>query len=298
MRIFITGASGFVGSAVVRELTAVGHEVVGLARSDAAAQLVRDAGATAYRGDLEDLDSLARAASASDAVIHAGFLHDFAKFKASCELDRGVIAALGTALVGSTRPLIVTSAIGVLPAGHTVTEQTMPRSPSPNPRAATEEAVRSLLDRGVNVSVVRLPPSTHGVGDHGFVPILIRLARETGVSAVVEDGHNHWPAVHRLDAASVYRRALERGTPGAYYHAVAEDGVPFRQIAEVIGRRLRVPVVAKRQDEAAAHFTWFAHFAAMNVTASSAQTRAQLQWQPTQPGLLEDIDQPHYTGAP
>jgi nucleoside-diphosphate-sugar epimerase len=298
MRIFITGASGFVGSAVVRELTAVGHEVVGLARSDAAAQLVRDAGATAYRGDLEDLDRLARAASASDAVIHTGFLHDFSKFKASCELDRGVIAALGTALVGSTRPLIVTSAIGVLPAGHIVTEQTMPRSPSPNPRAATEEAVRSLLDRGVNVSVVRLPPSTHGVGDHGFVPILIKLARETGVSAIVGDGLNHWPAVHRVDAASVYRRVLERGTPGAYYHAVAEEGVPFGQIAEVIGRRLRVPVVAKRQDEAAAHFTWFAHFAAMNVTASSAQTRAQLQWQPTQPGLLEDLDQPHYTGAP
>jgi len=298
MRIFITGASGFVGSAVVRELTAVGHEVVGLARSDAAAQLVRAAGATAYRGDLDDLDSLARAASESDAVIHTGFVHDFSKFKASCELDRGVIATLGTALVGTTRPLIVTSAIGVLPGGHTVTEQTMPRSPSPNPRAATEEAVRSLLDRGVNVSVVRLPPSTHGEGDHGFVPILIRLARETGVSAIVDDGHNHWPAVHRVDAASVYRRALERGTPGAYYHAVAEEGVPFRQIAEVIGRRLRVPVVAKRPDEAAAHFTWFAHFAAMNVTASSAQTRAQLQWQPTQPGLLEDLDQPHYTGAP
>lgn len=295
MRIFITGASGFVGAAVVREFISAGHNVVGLARSDSAAKVIADTGAVVYRGDLERAESLERGASEADAIIHTGFNHDFSKFKASCENDRKVIDALGSALAHSKQPLIVTSAIGVLPPGSVVTEQTMPLSRSPNPRAATEEAVRALIDRGVNVSVVRLPPSTHGEGDHGFVPMLIKIARDNGASAYIGEGLNRWPAVHRFDAAKVYRLAVERATRGAYYHAVAEEGVPFRQIAEVIGRCLKVPVVSKSQDEAAAHFTsFFAHFAAMNVTASSKQTQEQLQWRPTLPGLIADLDQPYY----
>jgi nucleoside-diphosphate-sugar epimerase len=267
---------------------------VGLARSDAAAKIVAGAGALVHRGDVERPESLARAASEADAVIHTAFNHDFSKFKANSENDRKVIDALGSALAGSKRSLVITSGIGLLPSGQLVTEQTMPPSPSPSPRVASEEAARALMARSINVSVVRLPPSTHGEGDHGFVPTLIRIAREKGTSAYVGDGLNRWPAVHRVDAAKVFRLAMERAVPGAYYHAVAEEGVPFCEIAEVIGRRLTVPVVAKGQEEAAAHFTWFAHFAAMNVTASSKQTQERLQWRPTLPGLIADLDQPYY----
>ncbi len=204
MRSFVTGASGFVGTAVVRELLQAGHHVVGLARSDAAAKVVADAGAVVYRGDLERPESLERGASEADGVIHTGFNHDFSKFKENCENDRKVIATLGSALAGSKRPLVITSGIGVLPQGQLVTEQTMPPSPSPNPRAASEEAARAVMERGVDVSVVRLPPSTHGEGDHnGFVPILIRIAREKRASAYLGEGLNRWPAVHRVDAAKV-----------------------------------------------------------------------------------------------
>jgi len=294
MRIFVTGASGFVGSAVVRELISAGFEVVGLARTEAAAKAVADARAQVFRGDLERPDSLRRAAAEADAVLHVGFVHDFSNFKACCELDREVIATLGSALTGSKRPLIITSAIGVLPTGATVTEETMPLSPSPNPRAATEEAARALLDRGVNVSVVRLPPSTHGQGDHGFVPMLIDIARKRGAAAYVDDGQNRWSAVHRDDAAKVYRLAIERNSPGAYYHAIAEDGVPFRRIAEVIGRRLQLPIISKTREDAAVHFGFLAHFAASSITASSALTQAQLDWKPSLPSLLADLDQPYY----
>lgn len=294
MRIFVTGASGFVGAAIVRELLQAGHHVVGLARSDAAAKGLVDAGAVVYRGDLERPESLERGASEADAVIHTGFNHNFSKFKENCENDRRVISTLGSALAGSKRPLVITSAIGVLPQGQLVTEQTMPPAQNAHPRAASEEAARALVDRGVNVSIVRLPPSTHGEGDHGFVPTLIRIAREKRASAYIGEGLNRWPAVHRIDAAKVYRLAIDRATPGAYYHAVAEEGVAFREIADVIGRRLTVPVVAKSKDEAAAHFTWFAHFASMNVTASSKQTQERLQWKPALPGLIADLDQPYY----
>lgn len=292
MKIFVTGATGFVGSAVVRELLQAGHDVLGLARSQAAAESLVAAGAKAYRGQLEDLERLRTAAVESDAVIHTGFVHDFSKFRESCELDRKVIEALGTA--AADRPLIVTSAIGVLPPGGPVTEETRPASPSPNPRAASEEAVRALMARGARVSIVRLPPSVHGDGDHGFVPILIKMAGDKKASVFIEAGANRWPAVHRLDAAKVYKLALDKAARGAYYHAVAEEGVTFREIAEIIGRRLNVPVEAKTREEAAAHFTWFAYFAAMNFVASSERTRTTLGWHPSQPGLIADLDRPGY----
>jgi nucleoside-diphosphate-sugar epimerase len=297
MKIFVTGATGFVGSAVVRELLQAGHEVLGLARSDAAAQSLVAAGAKAYRGQLGDLDSLRRPAAESDGVIHTGFNHDFSKFKENCELDRKVIETLGAALAPAGRPLIITSAIGVLPPGGRVTEETRPASPSPNPRAATEEAARALIERGARVSIVRLPPSVHGDGDHGFVPILIKIARDKKASAFIDSGANRWPAVHRLDAARVFKLALDQAIHGAYYHAVAEEGIACREIAEVIGRRLGIPVVGKTPDEAGAHFTWFAHFAALNVLASSEQTQAKLGWRATQPGLIADLDRPAYFAA-
>jgi nucleoside-diphosphate-sugar epimerase len=294
MKIFVTGATGFIGSAVVRELLQAGHQVLGLARSDAGAQSLIAAGAKAHRGQLEDLESLRRAADESDGVIHTGFSHDFSKFKENCELDRRVIETLGSAPGAADRPLIITSAIGVLPPGARVTEETRPLSPSPNPRAASEEVARALIERGACVSIVRLPPSVHGDGDRGFVPILIKIAREKQASAFIGTGENRWPAVHRLDAARVYKLALDEAAHGAYYHAVAEEGVAYREIAEVIGRRLNVPVVSKSPEEAAAHFTWFAHFAALNVTASSERTQVKLGWHPTQPGLSADLDRAAY----
>lgn len=297
MRIFVTGATGFVGSAVVQTLLRAGHEVLGLARSDSSAKWLTAAGAKVHRGDLQDLESLRKGAAESDSVVHTGFIHDFSKFKENCELDRKVVDTLGSELADSDRPLIVTSAIGVLPPGQTVTEETLPLTPSQNPRAATEEAVRVLLDRGVFVSIVRLSPSTHGEGDHGFVPILIRIARERNASVYIGDGKNTWPAVHRLDAAQIYKLALEKKARGACYHAVAEEGVEFRKIAQVIGKRLGIPVASKSPEMAAAHFTWFAHFASMNVKASSKQTQEKLGWHWSQPGLIEDLDRPNYFKA-
>jgi nucleoside-diphosphate-sugar epimerase len=297
MKIFVTGATGFVGSAVVRELLSAGQEVLGLVRSDAAAQSLVTTGAKAHRGQLEDLDGLRRAAAESDGVIHTGFNHDFSKFKENCELDRKVIETLGAAVAPAGRPLIITSAIGVLPPVGRVTEETRPASPSPNPRAASEEAARALIERGARVSIVRLPPSVHGDGDHGFVPILIKIARDKKASVFIGSGANRWPAVHRLDAARVFKLALDKAAHGAYYHAVAEEGIAFREIAEVIGRRLKVPVVGKTPEEAGGHFTWFAHFAALNVLASSEQTQAKLEWWPTQPGLIADLDRPAYFAA-
>jgi nucleoside-diphosphate-sugar epimerase len=297
MHVFITGATGFIGSAIVQELIKVGHNVIGLARSDAAAKALSAAGAEVHRGDLQDLDGLRTGAGAADGVIHTGFNHDFSKFKENCENERKTVEALGSALAGSDRPLIITSGIGLLPPGQLTTEQTMPASPNPNPRVASEEAARAMADRGMRVSIVRLPPSVHGEGDHGFVPILINIARQKAASAYIGEGLNRWPAVHRLDAAHLFRLALEKGAARAYYHGVSEEGVAFRQIAEVIGRRLSVPIISKTPEEAAHHFAWFAHFVAMDVPASSKQTQQTVGWRPTQPGLIADLDRPAYFAA-
>jgi nucleoside-diphosphate-sugar epimerase len=287
MRIFVTGATGFVGSAVVQELLAHGHQVLGLSRSDAGAAQLEAAGAEVLRGTLDDHDVLARGAAACDGVIHTAFNHDFSKFAENAAQDRRAIEILGGALEGTTKPILVTSGTAMLAPGRLATEEDKPSGASPR---MSEQGADDLVARGVHASVVRLAPTTHGAGDHGFVPMLIALAREKGVSAYIGEGENKWSAVHRTDAARLYRLAIERGAAGERYHAVAEQEVLFKDIAAAIGKGLGIPV----ESRPAEHFGWFAMFAGMDAATSAAWTRETLGWAPTGPSLVEDLETAGY----
>ncbi len=295
MRVFVTGASGFVGSAIVKELLAAGHQVLGLVRSDKGAGQLAATGAEVLRGDVNDTGIIRHGAAACEAVIHTAFNHDFSQFKANCEADRKVIETFGEALTGTDKPLVITSGVGLLNYGRLVSEaDTVPGGSDVIPRAASEEAARAASAKGVNVYIVRLPPSVHGAGDHGFVPIVIGMAREKGKSAYVGEGNNQWPAVHRSDAAALYRLIMEKQPSLRTFHAVAETGVPFREIAQAIGKELNLHVVSVSNDEAAEHFGWFAHFAAINCPSSNEQTRQALGWEPHGPGLIEDMQDNYF----
>ena len=294
MRVFVTGATGFIGSAVVQELIEAGHHVIGMARSDAGAKSLAATGAQVRRGDLEDLESLRTGAAAADAVIHLAFNHDFSQYAANCEADRRAIEALGGALAGSDRLLIVTSGTGLASSkpGLPSTEDDPPLGSKIIPRAS-EEAAASVAERGVRVATVRLP-QVHDTVKQGLVTYAIQVAREKGVAAYVGDGRNRWPAAHVLDTARLYLLALEKGDGGVRYHAVAEEGVAVRDIAETIGRGLGVPVISIAPEESAAHFGWLGAFAARDVPASSAHTRKELGWTPVGPGLIADLENMHY----
>ncbi|WP_406826886.1 SDR family oxidoreductase [Pedobacter sp. KACC 23697] len=295
MKVFVTGATGFVGTAVVQELLAHGHEVLGLARSEDSVKKLMAAGAKAFRGDLNDFDSLKSGAIASDAVIHLGFVHDFTKFEEMCKLDGKVIEAIGEALSGTNKLFLITSGTALFSKNGITTEKDFSAS-HPHPRIATENAADAVAAKGIKVAVVRLSPSVHGKGDKiGFVPTLIHIAKEKGKAAIINDGSNFWPAVHVLDAAKLYRLALEKPfISGTRYHAVAEQGVPFKNIATFIAEKLQVPVVSLTKDEAAQHFGWFAHFAQLNNLTSSEITQTTLGWNPQHPTLMEDLQNDIY----
>jgi len=294
MRIFVTGATGFIGTAIVRELISRGHQVLGLTRSDAGAQSLTAVGAEVHRGDIEDLDSLRRGADLADGVIHTAFNHDFSKFAANCEADRQAIEAMGSTLHGSDRPFIMTSGVmlGASAFGKLATEDNF-NPDHPNPRKGSELSSAALAQRGVNISVVRLP-QVHNPVKQGLISYLIELARDKGVSAYVDDGLNCWSAVHLSDAAHLYILALEKRVAGSRYHAVAEEGIPLRTIAEVIGRGLNIPVKSIAAADAPAHFGWLSAFVGHDMSSSSALTQERLGWQPKGPGLIADLEQVHY----
>jgi nucleoside-diphosphate-sugar epimerase len=294
MRVFVTGATGFIGSAIVPELIGAGHQVLGLARSDAGAQALIAAGAQVQRGNLEDLESLRSGAAAADAVIHTAFIHDFSKFQESCEIDRKAIETLGAVLAGSDRPLLVTGGLALLASGRLATENDPPVPVTASYPRASEETAALLAARGVRTMVMRLP-QVHDTLKQGLVSYAIRLAREKGASAYIGEGSSRWAAAHRLDVARLYRLALEKGEANGRYHAVAEEGVPVREIAEAIGRGLNVPVVSIAPQDAAKHFGWLAAFAGLDLRGSSAQTREKLGWNPTGPALLTDLKNMHYS---
>ena len=292
MRVFVTGATGFIGSAVVPELLKAGHQVLGLTRSDAGAKALAAAGAEVHRGSLEDLESLRRGAADSDGVIHLAFIHDYSKFKENCEIDKRAIEALGSVLAGSDRPLIVASGTGGLSApGQVATEEHVVPAKSPFPRVSEQTA---LSLKGVSASIMRLP-QVHDTVKQGLVTYAIAVAREKGVSAYVGNGANRWPAAHISDVGHLYRLALEKHEAGAKYHAVAEEGVPLREIAEVIGRGLKVPVKSIRPEEAPAHFGWLGMFASLDFPTSSTITREKLGWHPTGPRLIADLIRMNYS---
>jgi len=293
MRVFVTGATGFIGSAIVQDLLQAGHQVLGLTRSEEGAKALATAGAQVHRGHLEDLESLRRGAAETDAVIHTAFIHDFSKFKENCEIDQRAIEAIGGVLAGTNRPLIVTSGIPGGSPGHVTTEDDAPPAHGAMPRVS-EQTATGFVGRGVRVSTVRLP-QVHDRDKQGLVTYLIAIAREKGISAYVGDGMNRWPAVHRLDTAPLYRLVLEKGAAQASYHAVAEEGIPVREIAEAIGRGLKIPVVSLSREEAAGHFGWLAFFAGMDAPSTSALTQVRLGWRPTQAaGMIEDL---HHASA-
>ncbi len=293
MKVFVTGATGFVGTAVVRELLAHGHEVLGLARSDAGAAALAATGAEVLRGELDDLASLRRGAEGADGVIHTAFIHDFADYLRSAQADQLAIETLGEVLAGSGRPFVVTSGIAFLSSGRAATEDEVAVVHERLPRRSETTAL-ALAERDVRVSVVRLPPSVHGQGDHGFVPVLIGIAREKGVAAYPGEGNNRWASVHRFDAAQAFRLALEKAPAGARLNAVADEGVPVREIAGAIGRSLHLPVVSVPANQAGEHFGWLGSLFSLDISASSELTRQRFGWQPGQPSLLADLDEGHY----
>lgn len=291
MRVFVTGATGYVGSAVVRELLDHDHSVIGLARSESSAAALKKAGAEAHQGDLEDLDSLRAGAAKADAVIHLGFNHDFSKFAENCAHDAEVIRTIGNELAGSDRLFLATSGTAILTPGVKSQETDLaPAGNMVNPRVATEHAGAEMAQKGVKIAAVRLAPSVHGAGDHGFVRMLADIATQNGECAYIDEGHNRWCAVHRLDAARLYRLALERNEGGVHYHGVAEEGVPFKDIAGALGRSLGLPVSSKTGDDAQAYFDWFSFMAASDSPASSTWTQEVLNWSPSEPNLIADID--------
>lgn len=292
MRVFVTGATGFIGSAVVRELLGAGHQVTGLARSDAGATALADTGAEVRRGTLDDLDGLRHGADAADGVIHTAFNHDFSNYPAAIETDQRVIEAMGEVLAGSDRPLVVASGAAALASGRPGTEDD-PTNPA-WPRSVSDDAAMSFADRGVRVSLMRLPPSVHGEGDHGFVHTLVEVARAKNVSAYPGDGTNRWAATHRLDAAHLFRLALENAPAGSRLHAIAEEAVPLRDIAEAIGRHLDLPVTSIPVENVDDHFGWLGRFVTIDVSCSNALTRQRFGWHPVQPTLIEDLEKGHY----
>ncbi|MGW6093042.1 SDR family oxidoreductase [Streptomyces sp. NPDC055157] len=305
MRVFITGASGWIGSAVVPELIGAGHQVVGLARSDASAAALTEAGAEVRRGTLDDLDTLRSAAADAYGVIHLAFKHDIAfsgGFEDAADADRRAIDTFGEVLAGSDRPFLIASGTLGLAPGRVATEHDgqepgpvgAHQAGGPAKRLANAHATVALADRGIRSSVVRLPPTVHGDGDHGFLATVVAIAREKGVSGYIRDGANRWPAVHRSDAAHLFRLALESAPAGSTLHAVADEGVPIRTVAEAIGRHLGLPGASVSPDDAPGHFSWLAGFLGMDSPASSAHTRELLGWQPTQSGLIDDLDKGHY----
>lgn len=291
MKIFVTGASGFIGSAVVKELTGAGHEVIGLARTESAAKAISEAGAAVLMGSLEDPETLKQGAAGADGVIHTAFIHDFTQYAKANEADKAAINAMGEALAGTNKPIVVTAGIlGLPPINGVITED----SKAQNTPRSSEATAMALTEKGINASVVRLPPSVHDKGDKGFVPFIIQQARRKGVSAYPGSGNNRWPAVHRLDAARLFRLAVEKAAKGALYNAIGDTGIEVKRIAELTGEKLHVPVASLTGDEAVKHFEWMSGFIGFDSPATSLKTREQLGWEPTHRGLLEDLQENYF----